>query len=81
MGMGYCSGGVSESSRPKIIIPYVEEDRIPDKFCPRCRQYYPLTKEFWYKNKYHNDRDGHGSECKKCANAYGKSYRERRDGS
>lgn len=37
---------------------------IPQKQCPRCKQYFPATTEYFWKDKY--TKDGLFSRCKSC---------------
>ncbi|MHA1409237.1 MAG: hypothetical protein ACTSQY_02755 [Candidatus Odinarchaeia archaeon] len=46
--------------------------KVKTKRCPSCENIYPLTSQYWHKNK--SRGDGFASECKKCKLAYLKRY-------
>ena len=51
----------------------IEQDQL---YCPRCRMYFPATKEFWWRNKQYTS-GWHECHCKECGRAEKrKKYRE-----
>jgi len=66
MGSGLCLGGRAKSDSNKIVVP--REKKIREKFCPKCRDFYPLTPEYWGTNSARHD--GFESYCKQCRAAY-----------
>lgn len=47
-------------------------DSIPQRTCNVCRQPFPLTAEYWHKNK--RSGDGFARHCKVCAKARAKDW-------
>lgn len=43
-------------------------DCTTPKQCSKCKEFYPLTSEFWYRQK--GGRDGFNAQCKLCIRAY-----------
>ena len=39
---------------------------MKERYCPKCEKVYPLTAEYWHRNK--NMKDGFAGHCKKCSN-------------
>lgn len=51
-------------------------DSLPQiKVCPKCKEPFPLTDEFWYKNR--SAKNGYQSHCKKCRNALNSSWQKK----
>jgi len=45
-----------------------------DKHCPKCKEWFPRTQEFWNKNR--SRSDGYQSYCKQCDSAISRNYRK-----
>ena len=74
MGMGYCEGQRAEGKSLKIIIPHTPVVNISIKYCPRCRDWYPGTEEYFFINR--SNRDGLATQCKEC-NMFARNKRKR----
>lgn len=45
-----------------------------DKHCPKCKEWFPRTPEFWHKDKKQND--GYATWCKGCKREYDHQYNQ-----
>ena len=59
-----CGGGVAAGRSVKILVTDDDVD-IQQKWCPQCRQYYPITGF----NKNSTEHDGLQSICRHCTKA------------
>ena len=55
-------------SEDQMALPKKQKPSRPARrTCPRCEGTYPLTENWWHRNKYR--KDGYARECKLCSNA------------
>jgi hypothetical protein len=64
MGMGYCKGGRAAGNSLEVVVPMVEKETVPVKWCRRCREWLGITKFYGDASKH----DGMSDLCKKCDN-------------
>ena len=78
MALQHSMGGFAKSEITKIIVEVDddEERELKEKFCYRCRKYYPSTADYFYRKfvKF----DGLSDECKKCDNTMRNINRKKR---
>ena len=53
-----------ESQEAKVILKYLKESDMENKECTRCKESFPVTLDYFYKNP--RGRDGFQTRCKTC---------------
>ena len=77
MALQYSMGRFAKGKINKIVIEENTEEReVVEKFCYKCRDYFPSTVEYFYRNK--DQSDGLCSECKKCNDVKVKKRKQRK---
>ncbi len=57
---------------PESVLQVVADQGPKPKYCPRCKQTYPATTEYWHRSK--SRKDGLHGHCKTCSNAKHEKY-------
>ena len=68
-----CGGGISAGRSVKILVT-IDDIDTPQKWCPQCRQYYPL--DGFNKNK--SEYCGLQSICRICSKARNDYHNKKR---